>query len=310
MTSMNMSNKVCVVTGANTGIGLETARGLAQRGARVVMTSRDEAKGKAAAEDVRRSTGNEQVELLHLDLADGNSIRSATAELLDRVERIDVLVNNAGVVLTERSVTKDGFETTFGVNHLGTFLFTHLLRDRIVESGKARIVTLASEAHRFCKGLDFDDLMFERRPYKGFGPVYGGSKLANILFTRELASRLADTDVVAHAVHPGVVRSKFGSDGDTAGWFSWGLKLMSPFLINTEQGARTSLHVATSDEAGASTGKYWAKSREKKPTRYATDDETAKRLWTVSEALWGLDTAPAVSTSKRGGKSAQQGADA
>lgn len=277
-----MKDRVAVVTGANTGVGLETARGLAQRGAAVVIASRDRGRGERAVTDVRASTGNDRVELLELDLASLASIRRAAAELRERHPALSVLVNNAGLILGDRRTTEDGFEATFGVNHLGHFLFTTLLEGALVQG--ARVVNVASEAHRSSRGLRFDDLMVERRRYGGLA-VYADSKLANILFTRELARRLEEKGVVAHAVHPGVVASRFGRDGDTRGWFAFGVKLVAPLMITPEKGARTSLHVATSAEAGATSGLYWSKQKPVRPSRAAQDDEAARRLWEVSERL-------------------------
>jgi len=277
---------VAVVTGANTGVGLETARGLAERGMTVVMCSRDPERGRAALEDVRASTGSGSVELVRLDLASLESVRAAAAEILERHPRIAILVNNAGAVLSDRRTTADGFEATFGVNHLGHFFFTKLLLPALEAGAPSRIVNVASDAHRMSFGLDFDDLQWERRRYRGLG-VYADSKLANILFTRELARRLEGKGVVAHAVHPGVVGSRFGWDGDTRGWFAFGVKLVKPLLLTPAKGARTSLHVATSEEAGRSSGLYWARSRPIKPSRAARSDEAARRLWDASEALVG-----------------------
>jgi NAD(P)-dependent dehydrogenase (short-subunit alcohol dehydrogenase family) len=283
-----MTERIAVVTGANTGIGLETARGLAAAGFRVVMTARDRAKGERAVADVKRSTGRDAVEPLELDLGSLASVRRATDALRARHDRLDVLVNNAGLVLGDRRTTADGFEATFGVNHLGHFLWTRRLLDLVKAAGSAaspsRVVNLASDAHRSSEGLDFDDLMRERRPYRGF-PAYCDSKLANVLFTRELARRLEGEGVVVHAVHPGVVGTRFGRDGDVGPLLGAALALAKPFLLTPAKGARTSLHVALSDDAAKSTGDYWAKQKRAKPSRAARDDEAAARLWRVSEAL-------------------------
>ncbi|MCA9713221.1 MAG: SDR family oxidoreductase [Myxococcales bacterium] len=279
-----MQGKVCLITGANSGIGRETARELARRGATVVMCARDRGRGQEAVDDVKQSTGSDAVTLLELDLASFASIRAAVARFTASHERLDVLINNAGLVLGDRRMTAEGFESTFGVNHLGHFLWTTLLLDLIKRSAPARIINLASEAHRMSRGLDMDDLMFERRSYNGWR-AYGDSKLANILFTSELARRLEGTGVVVHAVHPGVVGTGFGRDGDVGGVVGWLIKLAGPLLLTSAKGARTSIHVATSDEAGERTGLYWAKSRTKRPTRFAQDDEAARRLWERSEAL-------------------------
>lgn len=283
---MSSSQKVTLITGANAGIGLETAVGMAERGFVVVMGARNEAKGQAAVQTVQGRVPGARVELLTLDLASLASVRAAAAELLERHDRLDVLINNAGLILGDRRVTEDGFEQTFGVNHLGHFLLTHLLLDRLKSSAPARVVNLASDAHRMSSGLDFDDLMRERRSYAGM-PVYGDSKLANILFTRALATRLEGTQVVTHAVHPGVVRTRFAADGDVKGFFATLVKLSGPFMLTAAKGARTSLHVATSPQAGECTGLYWAKSKQRRPNKAALDDAAAERLWTVSAQLVG-----------------------
>ena len=280
----SMHNQVCLVTGANAGIGRETARGLAQRGATVVMTARDPAKGEAAVADVKASTGNPNVELQLLDLASLASVRACAKQFLATHDRLDILVNNAGLVLGDRRTTQDGFEATFGINHLGHFELTRLLLDRLKEGGPARVVNLASDAHRMSSGLDFDDLMVERKPYKAMR-VYGDSKLANILFTRELARRLEGTSVITHAVHPGVVRTGFAKDGDAPGFVGFLFKLIGPFLLSPASGAATSLHVALSDDAKSSSGDYWARSRRTKPRPPGRDDAAASRLWEVSEQL-------------------------
>ncbi|MCA9550280.1 MAG: SDR family oxidoreductase [Myxococcales bacterium] len=276
--------RIAVVTGANVGIGLETARELARQGYRVLMAARNPKKGEAAVADVQASVPGAQVELLQLDLASLASVRAAAEAVTARAPQVDLLVNNAGLILSHREETEDGFEGTFGINHLGHFLFTHLLMDRLAPG--VRVVNLSSEAHRMSKGLDFDDLMRTRRSYQGM-PVYADSKLANILFTRELARRLEGRGV-AHAVHPGVVRTGFAADGDVKGIFATLVKIAGPFMLTPAKGARTSLHAATSAEAGEVTGKYWASSKQKRPTRYGEDDAAAARLWTVSEGLVGI----------------------
>jgi NAD(P)-dependent dehydrogenase (short-subunit alcohol dehydrogenase family) len=279
---MSMEGKTVLITGGNSGIGKETAVGLARMGATVIFTSRNEAKGAAAALDVSKRAGRE-VAWLPLDLSSFASIRSFAEGFLTRYDRLDVLINNAGLVVDRREETDDGFETTFGVNHLGHFLLTQLLLDRIKASAPARIVNIASDAHRFARGLDFDDLQSRKR--YGAWAVYGRSKLANILFTRELARRLEGTGVTANAVHPGTVATGFGQDGDIGGIMSLGFSLVRPFFKTPEKGAETSIYVASAPELAGVTGKYFADSREKQPTSYAQDDEAARRLWEVSEEL-------------------------
>ncbi len=277
---------VSLVTGGNSGIGLETAVGLAERGDTVYLCARNPDKGEAAVADARQRSGSERIHLLSLDLASLASVRAAAAAFLAKEDRLDLLVNNAGLILTARETTEDGFEATFGINHLGPFLLTNLLLPALKAAAPSRIVNLSSTGHTMSRGLDFDDLMVERRRYEGM-LVYCDSKLANVLFTTELARRLEGTGVVAHAVHPGLVRTGFAMDGDAKGWFYWGAKAISPFMLSPKGGAKTSLHVATSEDAGRSSGEYWARRKRKKPSKQARDAEAAARLWAVSEELVG-----------------------
>jgi NAD(P)-dependent dehydrogenase (short-subunit alcohol dehydrogenase family) len=274
--------KTIVITGASSGIGLESAVGLARGGARVVMACRNPTKGAAARDDVIARSGSDRVELMALDLASFASIRGFAKEALDRFDHIDVLLNNAGAVSMQRVETTDGFEQTFGVNHLGHFLLTSLLRDRLVATPGARVVTVASDAHRFCVGgLRFDDLQATKGRYHPFG-AYSRSKLANILFTRELARRLDGTGVTANCVHPGFVASNFGRQG-AVGVIA--MTLGRPFAIDSEKGARTSIFVASDSSLDGITGHYWYKCAMSEPTARAQDDATAARLWDVSEEL-------------------------
>ena len=273
-----------VITGGNAGIGKETAVGLAQQGADVIITSRDPDRGSAAVAEIRERAGGGTVDVMRLDLASFASIRTFASELLDRVERLDVLINNAGGVLGKRHETEDGFEATFGVNHLGHFLLTNLLLDRLRASAPARIVVVSSTAHKQArKGLDFDDLQAERK-YRSFD-AYSKSKLANIYFTRELARRLDSSGVTANALHPGFVASRFARDGDL-GWLgNIGMPLIRPFAISQEAGARTSIYLASSPDVEGLTGHYFYKCAPVSPSKVAQDDEAAKRLWAVSEEL-------------------------
>jgi len=282
MSAWDIRGKTALITGGNTGIGLATARALAQRGASVTITSRDERRGHQALE-ILKSEGL-QVSLGILDLASFASIRSFAERFLAEQPRLSVLINNAGLVLSDRRVTEDGFEMTFGVNHLGHFLLTSLLLARLVDSAPARIINLSSSAHRGARtGLDFDDLQSERG-YRGF-PVYCRSKLANIYFTRALAKRLANTSVTVNAVHPGVVASGFAADGDTQGWTRRLIGLVRPFMIGPDRGARCTVHVATSAALSDVTGRYFERSKITQESRAARDDEAAERLWTISENL-------------------------
>jgi NAD(P)-dependent dehydrogenase (short-subunit alcohol dehydrogenase family) len=280
-----LSGRHVVITGANTGIGKEAAIVLAGMGAHVIGTSRDEARGNAGLAEIRDRSGRDDVEMLPLDLASFASIRAFAGTLLDRPDNIDVLVNNAGGVLSDRRETAEGFEMTFGVNHLGHFLLTELLAERLRASAPSRVVVVTSQAHTSARdGLDFDDLQAERR-YRPF-LVYARSKLANILFTRELARRLDGSGVTANALHPGFVRSDFGLGGDMSGIMTAGFKLVArPFAISPERGARTTVYLASSPEVAEVSGWYFSKSAPASTSKAAEDDDAARRLWDVSEQL-------------------------
>lgn len=283
-TAATPASRVAVVTGANAGIGFHTAVALAAMGATTVLACRDRTKAEAAADEVRQLSGSDDVHLVDLDLADLASVRACAQELQRRFDRLDVLVNNAGGILSPRRQTAQGFEMTFGVNHLGPFALTCWLVGRLRASAPSRVVTVASVAHwAAVRGLDFDDLQSQRR-YRPFD-AYARSKLANILFTRELARRLEGTGVTANAVHPGPVRSGFGMDGDLGGLFGLGNRLIRPFEISPLAGARTSIHVATAPELAAVTGGYFARSRPAHAAPWARSDANAARLWDVSRQL-------------------------
>ncbi len=290
----DMKGKTVVVTGGNSGIGFETAAALAAMGARVLVTARNADKGRAAVSAIAQRTGPEaQVQLVVFDLADLASVRQGAAEILEQAPRLDVLVNNAGLVLTERAETVDGYEATFATNHLGPFLLTNLLSDRIIASAPARIVNVASTAHNAARqGMPFDDLQSEKR-YRGMR-VYGQSKLANILFTLELARRLEGRGVTANSLHPGTVRTGYGGDGDARGLLGFGIKLASPFFLSPAKGALTSVYLASSPDVEGVSGRYFVKCKPKQPKRWAQDPEAARRLWQASEELVGLAPADAV----------------
>jgi NAD(P)-dependent dehydrogenase (short-subunit alcohol dehydrogenase family) len=281
----DLDGKVIVITGGNTGIGKEAAVPLAGRGAQVVITSRNEQRGRAARQEIAERSRNDSVDVMALDLASFRSIRSFAADVLDRFDHLDVLVNNAGLILYRRAETQEGFEETFGVNHLGHFLLTDLLLERLRASAPSRVVVVSSGAHKGARhGLDFDDLQSERK-YKWMD-AYNKSKLANIYFTRELARRLDGTGVTVNALHPGFVRSEFGRGGDLGGIYGWGIKyLASPFAISPEKGARTTAYLSSSPEVEGTSGGYFYKCRPSVPSRMAQDDDAARRLWDVSEKL-------------------------
>jgi NAD(P)-dependent dehydrogenase (short-subunit alcohol dehydrogenase family) len=279
---------VDLVTGGNAGIGLETCVALAAQGRHVVFTSRSSARGEAARGVIVRRSGSESVDVMALDLASFASVHEFASVFLDRYDGVGVVIHNAGVVLSSRQVTEDGNETTFQVNHLGPFLLDALLRERVIASGNARVVVVASDAHTSARhGLDFEDLQTERRRYSSFA-VYGRTKLANILFTRELTRRLAGTAVTANAVHPGFVATRFARDGDTGMLGRLVMPLLRPFALSPAQGAQTSVYVATAPELEGITGGYWVKNAPATPSASAQDDAAARRLWEVSERLTGL----------------------
>jgi NAD(P)-dependent dehydrogenase (short-subunit alcohol dehydrogenase family) len=283
-----MKGQTVVVTGGNSGIGLETAAALTAMGARVLLTARNADRGRAAVAEIADRTPGARVQLVVFDLADLSSVRRGAAEILEQAPRLDVLVNNAGVVLSERRVTVDGYEATFATNHLGPFLLTNLVLDRLRASAPARVVNVASTAHNSArKGIPFDDLQSEGR-YRGMR-VYGQSKLANILFTNELARRLEGTGVTANSLHPGTVRTGYGADGDARGLLAVGLKVSGPFFLSPAKGARTSVYLASSAEVDGVSGQYFVKCKPRTPRSWARDPEAAQRLWRVSEELVGLE---------------------
>ena len=283
----DMTGRTVVITGGNSGIGKATAHALARLGARVVITARHAERGATAVTEIRRGSGNDAVECVPLDLASLASVRVCAAQLLDRLDEIHVLDLNAGGVLSRRTETEDGFETQFQANHLGHFLLSQLLLDRLRHSAPARIVVLSSWGHTQARGgLDFDDLQWVARPYRG-SLVYSATKLMNLYFTFELARRLADTDVTVNAMHPGYVASGFAMSGDTK-WLRLGIMVSRPFARSPEKGARTAVWLAASDEVKGITGKYFVDCRAKEPSADALDADKARRLWEVSVELAGI----------------------
>src|SRR5262245_7696887 len=281
-----MEGRVVVITGATSGIGRATALALAERGAALALVCRDPSRGQELLRAIRDATGNERVRLFQADLAVQAEIRRVAAELLSTYPTIHVLVNNAGVVNRRYSTTPDGIETVFAVNHLAYLLLTMLLLGRLEASAPARIVIVASDAHRWGH-IDFGDLG-HRRSYRAMR-VYGASKLANLLFTYELARRLEGTGVTVNAVHPGAVRTRLGqNNGRVATLIT---KLLAPFFQSPEQGAATSVHVATAPELAGVSGRYFARSRETRSSKASHDPAVARRLWRVSARMTGLSSA-------------------
>ena len=273
------------MTGATNGIGRAAALELARRGANLVLLGRDAARCEAIRAEVAAVGGGGSASVLIADLASQADVRRAAGELMAGGQPLHVLLNNAGVVQTERSETADGIETTFAVNHLAPFLLTNLLLPRIQASAPARVVTVSSEAHKFGGALDFDDLGSAKR-FAGMG-VSGRSKLANLLFTRELARRLEGSGVTANALHPGAVRTGLGQNND-APFLKLVAALFRPFFRTPEAGADTAVWLCSAPEVAGISGRYFVNRRERQPHRAALDDMAARRLWDESAKLTGL----------------------
>ncbi len=273
-----MHGKVCMVTGAASGIGAATAQGLAQQGATVILVDRDVETGAATVERIRQQTGNSAIELMPADLSAQQAIRELAQRFKSRRQRLDVLVNNAGALFTERRESVDGIEMTFALNYLGYFLLTHLLLDTLKASAPARIINVSSRSHARAQ-INFDDLE-SRANYQGLS-AYARSKLAIVLFTYELARRLEGADVTANAVNPGIVATNFTKQGSGAIGFI--MRLFSPLFLTAEQGAQTSLYLATSPEVAEITGKYFVKCKAVPSSPASYDAATASRLWDMSE---------------------------
>ncbi len=281
----DLGGKICLITGATSGIGRSSAFALAGLGAKLFLLCRNAQRADALRAEIADSTGNRAIEVLLADLASQSEIRRAAAEFLATGEPLHVLLNNAGVVLTARSETVDGIETTFAVNHLAYFLLTNLLLERLRASAPARIVNVASDAHRLSGALDFDDLG-SRRSYSAMR-VYGRSKLANLYFTTELARRLEGSGVTVNAAHPGAVRTELGQNND-APILKLLTGLVRPFFRSPEQGARTSVWLCASPAVEGVTGGYFANCKARTPHRVASDAAAARRLWDESAKLTGL----------------------
>jgi len=277
-----MTGKVCVLTGASSGIGKAACAALAGLGATMIMVVRDLGKGQTALAEVKAAATGEAPRLELADLASASQVKDL-ARRLGELPRIDVLINNAGLVMRRKELTEDGIEHTFAVNHLAPFLLTNLLLTKL-EADSARIVNVASIGHRFGR-INLDDIADP----KVFIPLltYGNSKLANILFTRELARRLEGTGATANCLHPGTVRSGFGNSGEA--WLRYGFALIGPLVSTPEQGASTVVYLASSPEVEGKTGGYYVKRKLRRPSRAARNDDLAVRLWDFSAKLTGLE---------------------
>jgi len=280
----SMAGKVVLITGGSGGIGKATAIGLAALGARVAITGRDQMRAEAAAVEIRGATGNPDVDAFGADLSSQADVRRLAAEVLDAYPRLDVLVNNVGGSWATRHVTADGLEHTFAVNHLAAFLLTNLLLDRLKASAPARVVTVSSGAQSMGK-IDFEDLQGQRAYSEQ--KAYPQSKLASVMFTYELARRLEGTGVTATVLHPGVVSTRFGSE-DPSLIFKVLVPFYRPFMKTPQQGAATSIELASSPKVQGITGTYFANGRPQRSNKASYDEGAAARLWQVSAGLVGL----------------------
>jgi len=281
-----MGGKTVLITGGTSGIGKATAVALAAMGADVVITGRNTERGEAAVEEIKDRSHSESVELILADLSVQSEVRRLAETFLARHDRLDVLANNAGLVQSKRTETPDGIETTLAINHLAPFLLTNLLLERLKESAPSRVITVSSEAQRW-GSMDFGDLQSRRR-YRGF-PVYGMTKLANIMFTYELAERLKEKGITANCLHPGSVGTNFGQNnkGPMALFF----RAFKPFMRSPEQGADTLIWLASSPEVEGVSGKYFSDRKEIEAQKLAHDPDARRRLWEISEDLTGLKVA-------------------
>ena len=278
-----MSGRVSLITGGNSGIGKATALGLAKLGSSVVIVSRDKDKGEAALIEIRGKSGNRNVDMMVADLSSQDSVRELAHDFKGRRRKLHILINNAGVILPRRVVSVDGLEATFATNHLGHFLLTNLLLDVLKASAPSRIINVTSSAH-YGTEVNFDDLQGEKK-YSTY-VAYSQSKLANVLFTYELARRLDGTGVTVNCLHPGVVRTGFGKD--QGGLLNIGFRIISPFMMSPDKAARAEIYLAASPELEGVTGKYFSKGKSAKSSRESYDEHAAERLWNLSAELTKL----------------------
>ena len=284
-TRLDIAGKVCLITGANSGIGKATALGLAKLDATVVIVSRDKYKGEAALLEIRTLSGNKNTDAMVADLSSQDSVRELAHDFMARYEKLHVLINNAGVFLPRRVSTADGLEATFATNHLGHFLLTNLLLDELKASAPARIINITSSAH-YGTELDFEDLQGEKK-YSGYH-AYSQSKLANVLFTYQLAKQLQGTRVTVNCLHPGVVRTGFGKD--QMGLMSILVRIGSPFMMSPQKSAKAVIYLATSPELEGVSGKFFSRGKEANSSKESYDAASAERLWNVSAELTKLNS--------------------
>jgi NAD(P)-dependent dehydrogenase (short-subunit alcohol dehydrogenase family) len=279
-----MKGKIVLITGANSGIGKETAKALARQGATIYMVCRSRKRGENAKKEIIAYSKNPNVHVRLCDLASLGSIHEYGMNLRNELTHIDILINNAGALFGNRMMTLDGLEMTFALNHVGYFLNTHYLLDLVRKGTDKRIINVASVAHKSVSKIDFDDLQSEKKYAQMM--VYGKSKLYNIYFTRELSRRVKDEGITVNCLHPGVVSTNFGN---TANWYMRvAMPLGRKFMIGANKGAQSSVHLASSPKVEGITGKYFDKGKPSKPTRLGQNDQNALRIWESTMAITGL----------------------
>ena len=283
-TQSRLDGRVCVLTGATSGVGFQAAQRLARAGAQLVLVCRNKEKARQVQDELQRLYSS-RVDVILADFAQLAQVRDAAVAILSRFERIDILINNAGVHNTRRLLTEDGIETVFCVNHLASFLFTRLLLERLLESGPARILQVNSQGHRF-GGLDLDDLNWERRRYNGY-KGYGASKVAQLLTTWELADRLKGTCVTVNAMHPGEVRTRIGMNNGFL-YRAYQRYLLWWFLKEPAISGEAIYYLVAAPELEGVSGKFFNLTIEEKPAPHALDRSTGKRVWSLSEAMTGF----------------------
>ena len=277
---MTLKGKICIITGATSGVGKETAKALAKKGATVVLPVRNSMKGDTLKDEILAETPDAKLDFMHCNLASFESIRQFAKEFKAKYNKLHILINNAGIWESKRNLSEDGIEMNFAVNHLAPFLLTHLLLDTIKKSAPARIINVASNAHKYSK-MNFPDLEFEKK-YSSM-KSYSQSKLANILFTKKLSQQLHGSGVTANSLHPGVVKTNLF---DKMPGFM--VKIMGLFMISPVKGAQTTIYLATSPDVEKTSGEYFSESKRKKPSSEALRQDVADKLWGISEKYVGI----------------------
>lgn len=279
-----MKGKIVLITGANSGIGKETAKALAKKGAIIYMVCRSRKRGEEAKKEIIKETGNKEIHIRLCDLSSIGSIQEYGLKLREELSHIDVLINNAGALFGARQLTLDGLEMTFALNHVGYFLNTHYLLDLVRKGTDKRIINVASVAHKTISKVNFNDLQSEKK-YAQM-TVYGLSKLYNIYFTRELARRVKDEGITVNCLHPGVVSTNFGN---TANWYMRiAMPLGRKFMISANKGASTSVYLASSPNVAGITGEYFDKGKPTPPSKLARNYENARQIWDMTRAITGI----------------------